>query len=87
MAQLKQWGFSYNEYGKQNRNGELLRKQIIDEMRGRIDLGAFVAVLVSNADALDSVLCAFAGLAIKTSSIAVPPDDSALFEGWVAVHA
>lgn len=87
MAQLKQWGLPYNEYGKQDRKGEMLRKQIIDGLRGRIDLGWFNAILLSNADALDSVLCAFSGLAVKTSSIAVPPDDSALLEGWVAVHA
>jgi len=87
MAQLKQWGLPYNGYGKQDRKGELLRKQIIDGMRERIDLAAFDAILVSNADALDSVLCAFSGLAVKTSSIAVPPDDSAPLEGWVAVHA
>jgi Protein of unknown function (DUF429) len=87
MAQLKQWGLPYNGYGKQDQNGEFLRKQIIDGMRGRIDIGAFDSILVSNADALDSVLCAFSGLAVKTSSVSVPPDDSALLGGWMAVHA
>jgi hypothetical protein len=87
MAQLKQWGLPYNGYGKQDRKGELLRMGIIDGIRGRIDLGGFDEVLVSSADALDSVLCAFSGLAVKTSSVAVPPDDSGLLEGWVAVHA
>ncbi|MBW6503124.1 DUF429 domain-containing protein [bacterium] len=87
MAQLKQWGLPYNGYGKQDRKGELLRKGIIERIRGRIDLGGLDEALVSSADALDSVLCAFSGLAVKTSSIAVPPDDSTTLEGWVAVHA
>jgi hypothetical protein len=86
MAQLKQWGLPFNGYGKLDRKGELLRKQIIDGMRERIDLGAFYATLLSNADALDSVLCAFSGLAVRASIVAVLPDDSALLEGWVAVH-
>ena len=87
MAQLKQWGLPYNEYGKQTRNGELHRKAIIEGIRGRIDVERFKAFLLSNADALDSVLCAFSGLAVKTLSVAVPPDDSVLLEGWMAVHA
>ncbi|MBE0672582.1 MAG: DUF429 domain-containing protein [Anaerolineales bacterium] len=87
MAQLKQWGLPYNRYGMQDRVGELLREQIIEGIRERIDLGVSGEVLVSSADALDSVLCAFSGLAVKTSSVAVPPDDSALLEGWMAVHA
>jgi len=87
MAQLKQWGLPYNGYGKQDRKGELLRKGIIDGIRARIEIGRFYKDLVANADALDSVLCAFSGLAIAFSSNAVPPDDSALFEGWMAVHA
>lgn len=87
MAQLKHWGLPYNGYGKQDRKGEMLRKGIVEGLRGRIDIGRFDVVLVSNADALDSVLCAFSGLAVKTSSVAVLPDDSALLEGWMAVHA
>lgn len=87
MAQLKQWGLPYNKYGNQDREGELLRKQIIDGIRERINLGVFDEVLLSSADALDSVISAFSGLAITTSSNVVPPDDSALFEGWMAVHA
>jgi hypothetical protein len=87
MAQLKQWGFPYNGYGKQDQKGEMLRKQIIDGLRGWIDIGRFDAILLSSADALDSVLCAFSGLAVKSSSVAVPPDDSALLEGWIVVHA
>ncbi len=87
MAQLKQWGLPYNKYGNQDREGEFLRKQIIDGIRERINLEMFDEVLLSSADALDSVICAFSGLAITTSSNVAPPDDSALFEGWVAVHA
>jgi hypothetical protein len=87
MAQLKQWGLPYNGYGKQGRDGELLREQIIDRMRERINLGAFDPVLISNADALDSVLCAFAGVAVRTSNIAILPAESANLEGWIAVHS
>ena len=56
MAQLKQWDLPYNGYGKQDRKGELLRQGIIDGFRGRIQIGRFDKDLVSNADALDSVL-------------------------------
>lgn len=87
MAQLKQWRLPYNGYAKQDQKSELLRKEIISGIRGKIDLGRFDTVLISSSDALDSVLCAFSGLAVKTSSIAVPPDDSALLGGLVAVHA
>lgn len=86
MAQMKQWGLPNNGYGKQDRKGEMFREQIIDGIRGRIDIGRFDAVLISSADALDSVLCVLSGLAVKSSSIAVSPDDSATLEGWVAVH-
>jgi hypothetical protein len=86
MAQLRQWGLPYNGYGKQDSKGESLRGQIIDWMRGRIDLNRFETILISNADALDSVLCVFSGLAVYTSAIAALPDESALLEGWMAVH-
>jgi hypothetical protein len=87
MAQLKQWGLPYDGYGKQDRKGELIRKLIIDEIRGRINLGGFNELLLSSADALDSVLCAFSGVAVRTFNLAVLSDDSANLEGWIAVHS
>jgi hypothetical protein len=85
-AQLEEWGLTYNEYGKQDRKGELLRKEIIEGIRGRFDLGAFHAILLSSASAFDSVLCVFSGFAVKTSSIGILPDESVPLEGWVTVH-
>ena len=69
-------GVPYNEYEQQDRKGKLLRKETINGMRERIDLGAFDPVLVSSSDALDSVLWPFLGLAVKKESVAVPPDGS-----------
>jgi Protein of unknown function (DUF429) len=86
MAQLQQWGLPYNGYGKQNGDGKLARQKILDGIRGKITLGGFEDVLVSNADALDSVLCVFAGVAVKSAHLAVPPGDVALLEGWISVH-
>jgi hypothetical protein len=87
MAQLKYWGLPYNKYGKPCKEGKVLRKLIVDKLREQIDLGGFDAVLHSNADALDSVLCAFSGVAARTSNIAIPPGQSARLEGWISVHS
>jgi len=86
MAQLKQWGLPYRGYGKQNAGGKLARQHILDGFRGMIALGGFEDVIASDPDALDSVLCVFAGLAVKMRNVAVPPDDAALLEGWISVH-
>jgi len=86
MAQLKQWELPYNGYGKQDGGGKLARRKILDGIRGKIALGVFEDVLASNADALDSVLCVFAGVAAKMTHVAVPPDDAALLEGWISVY-
>jgi hypothetical protein len=86
MAQLKQWELPYNGYGKQNGDGKLARQKILDGIRGKITLGGFEDVLVSTADALDSMLCVFAGVAVKSAHVAVPPGDVALLEGRISVH-
>jgi Protein of unknown function (DUF429) len=70
MAQLKYWGLPFNGYGKQDQKGEMLRKQIIDGLRGRIDIGRFDEVLILNADALDS--CPGPGTAPGSGSATCP---------------
>ena len=42
--------------------------------------------MASSADALDAVLCAFAGIAVTQGKLASAPAASAIVEGWIAVH-
>lgn len=87
MAQLKQWQLPNKGYGKQNQHGRAMRERILEGIRGRIELGEFENQLASNADALDSVLCAFSAIAVRTTNVAVAAGGSAILEGWIAVHA
>jgi hypothetical protein len=87
MAQLKQWDLLFPGYGKPGQEGEASRKWIIEGLRGRIDLREFEGILAASADALDAVLCCFAGIAVATSNVTIPPDDLASLEGWIAVHS
>ena len=38
-------------------------------------------------DALDAVLCCFAGIAVTEARLARPRGDGGNGEGWIAVHA
>ena len=44
------------------------------------------AALLESADALDAVVCAFAGKAIVDACIQNLPESKAQLEGWIAVH-
>ncbi len=90
-AQLRHWGLPHQQYDNGKEKASLKRqnrKKIADGTSTRFRLGQFRGILEKNADALDSVVCAFAAIAVTTGGIAVEPNADAEVrkEGWIAVH-
>jgi GTP pyrophosphokinase len=84
-AQLKTWKLPFQKYSGNDSVALNNRKAIVAALSKRIDLNGHESALLSSADALDSVLCAFAGLAVTKCSVhndGLSRDD----EGAIAVH-
>ncbi|MCY4284327.1 MAG: DUF429 domain-containing protein [Thiotrichales bacterium] len=84
-GQLRQWSLPYKGYD--GPNGRVTRITILEEVASRIHVpDRLYSRFKESADALDSVLCLFAGIA-AIENIA-PIEDSAIakHEGWIAVH-
>lgn len=85
-AQLRKWALPFDRY---NGRGELAKERratIVQALRQRVRLETFMASLLANADALDAVLCCFAGIAVTTSQLARHPSAPHPLEGAIAVH-
>jgi hypothetical protein len=85
-GQLATWGLPYEKYDGRSPAAVATRKTILDALAKRVTLGRWRATLLGSADALDAVLCAFAGVAVTTSSIPFPKVATVVTEGWVAAH-
>ena len=87
-AQLKQWGYPYNGYNGNSTEANINRQEIIRRLVDRVQIdNNFKKLILNNADALDSVICAFAAIAASQGPIASEPDwVVAKAEGWIAVH-
>jgi hypothetical protein len=83
-AQLRQWGLPYERYAGEA--GRTNRTTIVESLQRRMVLGPHAGTLRGNADALDSVLCAFAARAAWTNTVVDEPDRTVGDEGWIAVH-
>lgn len=86
-AQLCHWKMSYQGYGK-DKDGDAassIRKRLVSQLSRRIGLRSFETKLEESADALDSVLCAFAAFAVTTDNLADPLGANPLDEGLIAV--
>ena len=46
-----------------------------------------LAIMRASPDALDAILCCFAGMAVRGGRLAVARGDGGNGEGWIAVHA
>lgn len=84
-AQLRAWGLPYQGYGKAV-EGAPTRGAIVEHLKTRLHLGRFEAEMRVSADALDSVLCVFAAIAVTEGKLLDEPGEASQKEGWIAVH-
>ncbi len=86
-AQLKTWSLPFYGYNGAGPSARDERQRIVVALRERLEIGAQdCSVLLDSADALDAVLCAFAGIAVKGQALARHPQSQHCPEGWIAVH-
>jgi hypothetical protein len=85
-AQLRQWGLPYQAYNGNTDIERQNRASIVCSLSKRIDMGNFREKLESCADALDSVICAFAAIAV-VNDCSLKYGQSNPLEGQVAIHA
>jgi hypothetical protein len=86
-AQLRTWKLPYFGYNGSSAGASGRRRAILEGLRDRVTTTGHDDVLLGSADALDAVVCAFAGRAVRNDGLARPPAGSAGAEGWIAVHA
>lgn len=87
-AQLRYWGLPSGGYdhGAGDPARARIRAMIVEALGRRIEMGRFEEAMRENADALDAVVCAFAGLAVTADELGVPVEpQAARTEGWIAV--
>jgi hypothetical protein len=86
-AQLDCWGLNPQGYDGKLEKAARNREAIFSDLRDRIHIPPeFHNRIAQSADALDAILCAFAGVAVTQNQLACGPEGS-LDEGWIAVHA
>ena len=86
-AQLKHWNLPFQRYNDPDEVGAANRKMIVSFLEDRrLEIGEFKPLLLSSADALDAVLCAFAAKAVSNGQLATKAEANDA-EGDIAVHA
>jgi hypothetical protein len=87
-AQLSSWGLPQNSYNGSGADARSVRQKIIESMQMRKGLvfrrAEDALAVLDSADALDSVICAFAGKAVAEFRLHSEPSDAARLEGWIA---
>lgn len=83
-AQLETWALPHEKYN--GCNGWKNRKEIVKGLSKKIDFGNHKEKVIHCADALDAVICAFAGMAVKNKKLKSEKEDVYKKEGWIAVH-
>jgi hypothetical protein len=86
-AQLRTWTLPFFGYNGSSAGARGRRRAILEGLRDRVTTTGHDDVLLGSADALDALLCAFAGRAARHGALARAPAGSAGAEGWIAVHA
>lgn len=87
-AQLYVWGLPYQRYSEPTDEHTLVRRTIVGGLADRITIPShFKETLVDNADAIDAVVCSFAGIAVTSSHVHTLPGPGADTEGWISVHS
>lgn len=85
-AQLQHWSLPFESYDGDDTFAIQQRQVILNGLRQRIDVSNFEGDLLSCADAVDAAVCVFAGIAARRQKLAVPVEEIAKLEGWIAVH-
>jgi hypothetical protein len=85
-AQLLQWKLPFQRYNNSDEVSASNRSKIVSFLEnGRLEIGEFKPLLLSSADALDSLLCTFAAKAVCNRQLVA--DVAAVDEeGEIAVH-
>lgn len=84
-AQLFHWGLKHQTYNRATEVELAVRRSLVSSLATRIELGNFQQILEASADALDSVICAFAAIAVTTGMIFEHPEYP-LDEGRIAIY-
>jgi len=85
-AQLKEWGLPHRQYNRNDEAEAGIRRSIVCALANRIDLAEFRSTLEHCADALDSVLCAFAAIAVKGGNTLGYDDTAIVEQGLIALQ-
>lgn len=89
-GQLSAWGLPHDSYNGSGAGPQARRQRIIERMEIRSGLrfrrAGDAQLAVESADALDSIICAFAGKAVEEFRLHSEPSNVARSEGWIAVH-
>lgn len=89
-AQLKTWDLPFEGYNGDSEQAKEKRQEIVNYLvdKKNIRLQEFRSMMLQNADALDSVICAYAAKAIKSGMYVTGSfdDENLGFEGYIAVH-
>ncbi len=85
-AQLKTWGLPFYGYNGAQPSAQEQRQRIVLGLRERLQMNGHDRLLLQSADALDAVVCAFAGIAVKAQALARRPENLHSAEGSIAVH-
>jgi predicted nuclease with RNAse H fold len=85
-AQLCQWDLLHQGYNRNTEKEADARRFLVSLLVARINLGNFRQTLEHCADALDSVICAFAAIAVMTGRALSYAEDSPDAEGLIAVE-
>ncbi len=86
-AQLQAWGLPHEGYSKRDQSSRHCRIRIADDVGRRVRLGTYDSILREEADALDALLCAFAGIAVSEGRVLGHAGAASTSEGWIAVHS
>lgn len=85
-AQLRQWDLRHQGYNRDTEKEAAVRRSLVSSLAARINLADFREMLEESADALDSVICTFAAMAVTNGRVLSYAEDSADAEGLIAVE-
>lgn len=86
-GQLYQWGIIHQQYNGEGNLADRNRKIILNQLKERLSIPDNLSlILQKGADALDSVICAFAAIAVTKRKVAHHQQPISATEGWICVH-
>jgi len=86
-GQLCQWNLPHQKYQGKEPSAMETRNGIIGKLKMRMNIkDEFTEYIERDGDALDSVICTFAAIAVTKDKVAIKPGNAAIKEGWISVH-